>query len=191
MGLTRFSFVASTAWPGNRACLLDRRRISQAGQFALSHIAGRSLLGLAQLAGMSDRSGGVGRRDRSCGCVGHATQGACAASSSLCDACGCASIAGLRRGLSFPFHRCRQHRGGGVLPGVLSQIKLDRLAACGGHWHFARLHRGPLPDGCDGWMGGGRIDRGGRGLVRWSRFRPRAERMAPAGVRQPSAGSIS
>jgi hypothetical protein len=35
----------------------------------------------------------------------------------------------------------------------------------GGHRHFARLHRGPLPDGCDGWMGGGRIDRGGRGLV--------------------------
>ena len=49
-----------------------------------------------------------------------------------------------------------------------------------------------LTDVMGGWGVGGLIGAGAAwSLTRWSRFRPRAERMAPAAVRQSSAGSIS
>jgi len=49
-----------------------------------------------------------------------------------------------------------------------------------------------LTDVMGGWVVGGLIGGGvAWSLTRWSRFRPCTERMAPAGVRQPSAGSIS
>jgi undecaprenyl-diphosphatase len=49
-----------------------------------------------------------------------------------------------------------------------------------------------MTDVIGGWVVGGMIGAGvAWRLTRWSRFRPPAERMAPAGVRQPSVGSIS
>ncbi|HNP83700.1 MAG TPA: phosphatase PAP2 family protein [Nitrospira sp.] len=49
-----------------------------------------------------------------------------------------------------------------------------------------------LTDVMGGWVLGGLIGAGAAwSLTRWSRFRPPAERMAPAVVRHPSAGSIS
>ncbi len=49
-----------------------------------------------------------------------------------------------------------------------------------------------LTDVIGGWVVGGLIGAAvAWSLTHWSRFRPRAERIAPAGVRQPSAGSMS
>ena len=128
---TRLSFTASTDSPGGRACWIGSwSELAKPGNLLYPVLLAAAYWAWVQLAGMSDRLGDVGGGGRRGGCVGHTAKGAGSAAASLCDARGCASIARLRRRLFLSFQSRRQHGGGGgLLPGPLSKIRLDQLAA--------------------------------------------------------------